>query len=65
MTPTFSAAISRSRGHVKITGVTISTWSSELTIFVQFYPTLLQVAKKKNTLSPAYGEETASAEAAH
>ena len=65
MTPTFSAAISRSRGQVKITGVTISTWSSELTIFVQFYPTLLQVAKKKNTLSPAYGEEKASAEAAH
>ena len=35
------------------------------TTFVQFYPTLLQVAKKKNTLSPAYVKETASAEAAH
>ena len=35
------------------------------TTFVQFYPTLLQVAKKKNTLSPAYLKEVASAEAAH
>ena len=35
------------------------------TTFVQFYPTLLQVAKKKNTLSPAYVKETASAEPAH
>ena len=35
------------------------------TTFVQFYPTLLQVAKKKNTLSPAYVKEAASAEAAH
>ncbi|MGA2001562.1 MAG: hypothetical protein ABSG52_16385 [Terriglobales bacterium] len=29
---------------------------------VEFYPTLLQVAKKKNTLSTAYVKETASAE---
>ena len=35
------------------------------TTFVQFYPTLLQVAKKKNTLSPAYVKESASADAAH
>lgn len=35
------------------------------TTFVQFYPTLLEVAKKKNTLSPAYVKETASAEPAH
>jgi Cytochrome P460 len=32
------------------------------TTFVQFYPTLLTVAKKKNTLSPAYAKEAASAE---
>jgi hypothetical protein len=32
---------------------------------VEFYPTLLQVAKKKNTLSTAYVKETASAEPAH
>ena len=35
------------------------------TTFVQFYPTLLQVAKKKNTLSPAYVKEAANAEAVH
>lgn len=35
------------------------------TTFVQFYPTLLQIAKKKNTLSPAYVKEAASAETAH
>jgi hypothetical protein len=35
------------------------------TTFVQFYPTLLQVARRKNTLSPAYVKETASAEPAH
>lgn len=35
------------------------------TTFVQFCPTLLEVAKKKNTLSPAYVKETASAEPAH
>ena len=35
------------------------------TTFVQFYPTLLQVAKKMKTLSPAYEKEAASAEAAH
>jgi hypothetical protein len=27
------------------------------TTFVQFYPTLLEVAKKKNTLSPSYLKE--------
>ncbi len=27
------------------------------TTFVQFYPTLLEIAKKKNTLSPAYVKE--------
>jgi len=27
--------------------------------FVQFYPTLLQIAKKKNTLSPGYAKEAA------
>jgi Cytochrome P460 len=30
------------------------------TTFVQFYPTLLEVAKKKGTLSPAYVKETAA-----
>jgi hypothetical protein len=35
------------------------------TTFVQFYPTLLQVAKKKNTLSPAYAKEAAKAETGH
>ncbi len=35
------------------------------TTFVQFYPTLLPVAKKKNTLSPAYAKEAAKAETAH
>jgi hypothetical protein len=34
------------------------------TTFVQFYPTLLEVAKKKNTLSPGYVKE-AAAEPAH
>jgi hypothetical protein len=29
------------------------------TTFVQFYPTLLEIAKKKNTLSPAYVKEEA------
>jgi len=29
------------------------------TTFVQFYPTLLEIAKKKNTLSPAYLKEEA------
>jgi acyl carrier protein phosphodiesterase len=29
------------------------------TTFVQFYPTLLEIAKKKGTLSPAYVKETA------
>ena len=29
------------------------------TTFVQFYPTLLEIAKKKNTLSAAYGKEEA------
>jgi hypothetical protein len=32
---------------------------------VQFYPTLLEVAKKKNTLNPAYVKEAAATEAAH
>jgi hypothetical protein len=35
------------------------------TTFVQFYPTLLEVAKKKNTLNPAYVKEAAATEAAH
>jgi len=35
------------------------------TTFVQFYPTLLDVAKKKNTLSPAYLKEAAAAEKPH
>ena len=35
------------------------------TTFVQFYPTLLPVAKKKNTLSPAYAKEAAKAETGH
>ncbi len=35
------------------------------TTFVQFYPTLLPVAKSKNTLSPAYVKEAASLEKAH
>jgi len=35
------------------------------TTFVQFYPTLLQVAKKRNTLSPAYVKEAAAAEKPH
>jgi hypothetical protein len=35
------------------------------TTFVQFYPTLLQIAKKKNTLSPAFVKEEASAEKPH
>jgi Cytochrome P460 len=35
------------------------------TTFVQFYPTLLQVAKKMNTLSPGYAKEAASAEQPH
>jgi hypothetical protein len=30
------------------------------TTFVQFYPTLLEIAKKKNTLSEAYTSETAA-----
>jgi len=30
------------------------------TTFVQFYPTLLEIAKKKNTLSPAYLKEESS-----
>ena len=30
------------------------------TTFVQFYPTLLEIAKKKGTLSPAYVKEEAS-----
>ena len=29
------------------------------TTFVQFYPTLLEIAKKKNTLSAAYAKEEA------
>jgi hypothetical protein len=33
--------------------------------FVQFYPTLLQIAKKKNTLSPGYAKEAALEEKAH
>jgi hypothetical protein len=35
------------------------------TTFVQFYPTLLQVAKNKNTLSPGYAKEAAAEEKAH
>lgn len=35
------------------------------TTFVQFYPTLLTVAKKKSTLSPAYVKEAANAETSH
>jgi hypothetical protein len=35
------------------------------TTFVQFYPTLLPVAKKKSTLSPSYAKEAAAAEPAH
>jgi hypothetical protein len=35
------------------------------TTFVQFYPTLLQIAKKKNTLNPAYVKEAANTEALH
>ena len=34
------------------------------TTFVQFYPTLLDIAKKKNTLSPAYLKEAALEEQA-
>jgi hypothetical protein len=34
------------------------------TTFVQFYPTLLDIAKKKNTLSPAYLKEAALEEKA-
>lgn len=34
------------------------------TTFVQFYPTLLEIAKKKNTLSPAYVKEAALEEKA-
>jgi hypothetical protein len=30
------------------------------TTFVQFYPTLLPLAQKKNTLSPAYLQEIAA-----
>jgi len=32
------------------------------TTFVQFYPTLLEIAKNKGTLSPAYKKEEAAAE---
>lgn len=35
------------------------------TTFVQFYPTLLTIAKKKNTLSPGYVKEAAAAEQTH
>jgi hypothetical protein len=35
------------------------------TTFVQFYPTLLEIAKKKNTLSPGYVKEAALEEKAH
>jgi aspartate oxidase len=31
------------------------------TTFVQFYPTLLEIAKKKNTLSASYLKEEAAA----
>jgi hypothetical protein len=35
------------------------------TTFVQFYPTLLEIAKKKNSLSPGYVKEAAVEEKAH